>query len=149
MKQFNSIWRSSEEQQKKVLRLYSPESELIYLSFNPLKISHEPHWNPQWEQWHCYYQSLYVYKQDYTQLLLPYFDQIYPTKDAFDGTVEPCFDVCFYNWICKEDWQKIIDAIEKDLDTFSDIVKKFYIVFLEWIKKALCYTTIIVVEGNQ
>lgn len=31
------------------LRLYSNPSELVCLTFNPLKISNEPDWNPQWE----------------------------------------------------------------------------------------------------
>lgn len=67
--------------------------------------------------------------------MLPYFNQIYPTKDAFDETIEPCFDVCFYNWMKKEDWQKIIDAIEKDLDTFSLEVKTFISYFLNELRK--------------
>ena len=72
------------------LRLYAPESEKILLDFNPLKISEEPDWNPAWEEWHCYPTPLRIYKQDY-ELLIGYFNRIYPTQDAFDGTPEPVF----------------------------------------------------------
>ena len=47
-----------------------------------------------------------IYKQDY-ELLLGYFNKIYPVKDAFDGTLEPVFDVCFCNWIGKRDCSRI------------------------------------------
>ena len=57
-----------------------------------------------------------IYKQDY-ELLLGYFNKIYPVKDAFDGTLEPVFDVCFCNWIGKRDWYRIIDEIERDLNS--------------------------------
>ena len=64
----------------------------ILLDFHPLKISNEPDWNPMWEEWHCYAKPLRVFQQDY-QLLLGYFNKIYPTKDAFDGTNETFFDL--------------------------------------------------------
>lgn len=38
--------------------------------------------------------------------------KMYPTKDAFDGTPEPCFDVCFDNWIGIDDWMKVISEKE-------------------------------------
>lgn len=129
------------------LRLYAPENEKIVLDFNPLKISNEPDWNPSWEEWHCYAMPLRIYKQDY-ELLLDYFNKIYPTKDAFDGTVEPVFDVCFYNWIGKDDWLKVISEVEQDWENISYDKKPFFIDFLEWLREALKYTSIIVVEGN-
>lgn len=144
------VWLEPEEYKKqryKELRLYAPENEKILLDFNPLRISDEPSWNPMWEEWHCYLSPLRIYKQDY-ELLIKYFNKIYPTKDAFDGTPEAVFDVCFYNWIGKDDWQKIIIEIEKDIDKFSDSERAFFLNFLEWVKEALKYTTIIVVEGN-
>lgn len=70
---------------------------MVLLGFYPLRESDEPDWNPMPEDWSCYPEPLRVYKQDYTQLLLKYFAVIYPTKDAFDGTPEPEFDVCSYN----------------------------------------------------
>lgn len=90
-----------------------------------------------------------IYKQDYEILLKDYFDKMYPTKDAFDGTFEPCFDTCFYNWLGTDDWMKVISEIQNDLDSFQPDRKQFYIRFLSWIKEALKYTAIIVVEGNQ
>lgn len=144
------VWISNHEKQKELeLRLYAPKSEVIELTFNPLKLSEEPDWNPQWEEWHAYATPLVIYEQDYTILLKNYFDNMYPTKDAFDGTPEPCFDFCFYNWLGTEDWKKVITEIEKDLDGFPADRKTFYTDFLNWLKEALRHTTIIVVEGNQ
>lgn len=144
------IWLKPSEYKKQEyieLRLYAPKSEKILLDFNPLKISDEPDWNPAWEEWHCYHTPLRIYKQDY-ELLIDYFNGIYPTKDAFDGTPEPFFDVTSYNWISKDDWLKVISGIEQDLDSIFDDKKPFFIDFLEWVKEALNYTSIIIVEGN-
>lgn len=144
------IWLNPSEYKKqryKELRLYAPKDEKILLDFNPLRISHKPNWNPTWEEWHCYFAPLRIYKQDY-EILIEYFNKIYPIKDAFDGTSESFFDVCFYNWIGKNDWKKIICEIEKDIDDLSNSEKLFFKNFLEWLNEALKYTTIIVVEGN-
>lgn len=144
------IWLNPSDYKKQSyteLRLYAPKNEKILLDFNPLKISDEPDWNPEWEEWHCYATPLRIYKQDY-ELLLEYFDKIYPTKDAFDGSYEQTFDVCFSNWIGKDDWLKIICEIEKDIKDISDEEKPFFIAFINWIKQALNNTDIIVVEGN-
>ncbi|MDE5802453.1 MAG: BdrN protein [Lachnospiraceae bacterium] len=144
------IWLNPNEYRKQKyieLRLYAPQNEKIVLDFNPLKVSGEPDWNPAWEEWHCYAAPLRIYKQDY-ELLLDYFNKIYPTKDAFDGTMEPAFDVCSYNWIGRDDWFKVISEVEQDLENISDDKKPFFTDFLEWLRKALNYTSIIVVEGN-
>lgn len=144
------IWLKTndyENQKFIILRLYAPQNEKIFLDFNPLKISDEPDWNPMWEEWHCYEEPLRIFQQDY-QLLIAYFNKIYSTKNVFDGTNETFFDVCSYNWIGKNDWFHIIFEIEKELGNMSDDEKQFFIDFLEWLKKALNYTSIIVVEGN-
>ena len=77
-----------------------------------------------------------------------YFNKIYPIKDAFDGTLEQEFSVCVDNWIGKNDWIKIIFEIEKDLNGVLDGERIFLTGFLEWLKEALKYSSIIVVEGN-
>ncbi len=100
-----------------------------------------------WEEWHCYISPLRIYKQDY-ELLLDYFNKIYPTKDAFDGTLEPAFNVCFCNWIGKSDWHRIIDEIERDLSRVSNGKEGLLTGFLAWVKKALKHTSVIIVEGN-
>lgn len=144
------IWLKPSDYRKQKyieLRLYAPQNEKILLDFNPLKMSEEPDWNPAWEEWHCYAAPLRIYKQDY-ELLIDYFNKIYPIKDAFDGTLESVFDVCFYNWIGKNDWFKIIYEIEQELESISDDKKPFFIDFVEWLREALNYTSIIVVEGN-
>lgn len=131
----------------KELRLYAPENERIRLDFNPLRISDEADWNPRWEEWHCYCEPLRIYKQDY-ELLLEYFNKVYPIKDAFDGTTVSAFDVCFDNWIGEGKWRQIICEIEKDMDDFSDGEKAFFQNLIAWLTTALKYTAIIVVEGN-
>ena len=144
------VWLDLEEtkQQKYLeLRLHAPKEEKILLDFNPLSLSQEPDWNPMFEEWHCYRTPLRIYRQDY-ELLIPYFSKIYPTKDAFDGTPESVFDVCFDNWIGVEDWKIIIREIENGMDHHPAEEKRFLTSFLEWLKEALQYTNIIVVEGN-
>ncbi|MBD5157582.1 MAG: DUF2087 domain-containing protein [Butyrivibrio sp.] len=130
------------------LRLYSEQSEKICFTFNPLKMSAQPDWNPQWEEWHCYPEPLVVYIQDYEILLQKYFDMAYPTVDAFDGTAAERFDVCFDNWLGTKDWRIIVSGIENDLENQPPDRKEFYSDFLSWIKKVLEYSEIIVVEGN-
>ena len=129
------------------LRLHAPKDEKIFLEFEPLKISDIPDWNPTWAEWHCYRRPLRVYRQDY-ELLVDYFNKVYPVKDAFDGTLEPAFDICFGNWIGESDWLKIIFEIEQDLNHVSDEEKAFFTDFLAWLREALKHTSIIVVEGN-
>ncbi len=144
------VWLNFDEIEKQeyiVLRLYSPEDEKILLDFHPLKESSEINWNPMPEEWHCYHKPLRIYRQDY-KLLLDYFNKIYPTKDAFDGTPEPVFDLCFDNWIGKEDWNIIIQAIKKDIANHQEKEKMFLQSFVQWLEEALEYTNIIVVEGN-
>lgn len=144
------IWLQPSDYKKQQyikLRLYAPNKEKILLDFNPLKISNDAGWKPEWEDWHCYAAPLRIYMQDY-ELLLEYFNRVYPIKDAYSGTVEPAFDACFYNWIEKDDWLKIISEIEQDLGNISDNEKPFFIAFLEWLREALNHTSVIVVEGN-
>ena len=145
------VWCLQDERQKSPIeyRLYAPKSEKICLTFNPLKMSQKTDWNPQWEEWHCYRNPLVIYRQDYEKLLLSYFERLYPTKDAFSGETEPHFDVCFDNWVGKEDWEKFISGIEGEFNTFAEEEKTFYEELINWIKMALEYTSIIVVEGNQ
>lgn len=143
-------WLGFDETEKQThieLRLYAPADEKILLDFNPLKESEEPDWNPMPEEWSCYRTPLRIYKQDY-ELLLKYINKIYPTKDAFDGTVETAFDLCFDNWIGKEDWKIIINEIKQDTDNHSDNEKKILSDFIEWLNEALKHTNIIVVSGN-
>lgn len=144
------IWlqpRDYKKQQYINLRLYAPNNEKIRLDFNPLNISVEPGWKPKWEEWHCYAAPLRMYMQDY-ELLLAYFNKVYPIKDADKGIFESTFDVCSDNWIGKDDWLKIISEIEQDLKNISDDEKPFFMAFLKWIREALNHTAIIVVEGN-
>lgn len=144
------MWLDSNDyrnQKYKILRLFAPEDEKILLDFNPLKMSNSSGWNPMWEEWHCYAVPLRIYRQDY-ELLLPYFDKVFPTKDAFDGSSLQAFDVCSDNWIGKEDWLRIMSAMVEDMKNITDDRKAFMTAFLKWLNKALAHTMIIVVEGN-
>ena len=144
------VWLDPQEHEQQAyqeLRLHAPRTEKVSLEFHPLKMSREPGWNPAWAEWHCYAAPLRIYRQDY-RLLLSYFSRIYPTRDAFDGTPEPVFDVCSHNWIGKEEWLKFISGIEQNWAAIPDEQKPFFLAFLKWLKDALRHTAIIVVEGN-
>lgn len=130
------------------LSAYADKSEKTVITFEPLRMSDAPDWNPQWEEWHCYYAPLVLPLSDFESLLHSYFDRIYPTCDAFDRTPEECFDVCSYNWIGAEDWQIIVSAVRADFESFSGAERGFYRDFLEWLDEALKSTRIIVAEGN-
>ena len=138
---------ATEKQKYLELRLNAPKDERILLDFNPLKTSDIPNWEAKWKDWHCYNNPLRVYFQDY-EFLLSYFKGIYPFVDTSDGTLRQELDICFDNWIEKNDWLKIIEEIEVDLNYVSDSERKFLRDFIEWLKEALKHTTIIVVEGN-
>lgn len=132
------------------LRLYSPENEKIHITFNPLKMSAEPDWDPQWEEWNCYAEPLRIFLEDYNILLKDHFAVMYPTVDAFDKTPESAFDVTSFNWLGRADWQKVISAIEGNIaaGALTDERAAFYSTFLDWLKQALEHTEIIVAEGN-
>ena len=130
------------------LSVYADQSEKTAIMFEPLKMSDIPDWNPQWEDWNCYRAPLMIPFSDFERLLHKYFDKIYPTCDAFDGTPEERFDVCFHNWIGEKDWRIIMNAVSADISGFSGAERNFYGDFLEWLEEALKYTGIIVAEGN-
>ena len=98
------------------LRLNAPLGEHIRLDFNPFKISDVSGHEPSWKDWHCYRKPLRVYSPDF-DILVSYFNQVYPIIDASDNNERDRFDVCFDNWIKKDYWTKIIQNIEVDLIT--------------------------------
>lgn len=138
-----------DEQQPVVLRLYdnSPENSPC-LTFNPLKLSSEPDWNPMPEEWHCCSEPLRVYFEDYKRLLKGYFALMFPTKDAFDGTPEPVFDELYWNWLSAEDWGKALAAIRSGLPKFSPEEREFYEAFLKWFDEALELSSIVICESS-
>lgn len=130
------------------LRAFADKSEMTVITFEPLKMNDTSDWDPQWEEWNCYYEPLMIPLSDFKRLLSGYFNKIYPTRDAIDGTPEKYFDVCSPNWIGEKDWRIIISAIQADLESFSGTERKFYESFLDWLDEALKHTSIIVAEGN-
>lgn len=127
-----------------VLRCYSDEKEIILLEFNPCRNNIDP----QWEDWNYCANPLVVYSTDYNKLLLPYLNIVFPLVEPITGDIQDCFDVCFDNWIVKENWMKIIDAINRDIDSFPKNERIFYSKFCDWILSELKNVDIIVVEGN-
>lgn len=130
------------------LWLYSGQWFQTGITLQPVRISRDPDWNPRWEEWHCYLFPLSVGTRDYQQMLAGYFSQIYPTRDAFDGTPEQRFDPCGPNWLGAEDWEKMAQAIRGDMDGMSAKRRRFYDAFLRWLEAALRHTSIIVAEGD-
>lgn len=140
---------NAEERKPTVLRLYDSSTENSpRLTFNPLKISDAPDWNPVPEEWNCCSEPLIIYFEDYKRLLKSYFALMFPTKDAFDGTPEPIFDELYWNWLNKEDWDKALSAIRNDLPKFSSEEREFYEAFLRWFDEALELSNIIICESN-
>jgi len=119
------------------------------LTFQPVRLSGDPEWNPRWEEWHCYLFPLTIDIADHQRLLAGYFDRIFPTKDAFDGRPLPALDLCSCSWLGTEDWEALISAVRTGMGETSRRKKKFYDAFLRWLEAALTHTSIIVVEGNQ
>ena len=99
------------------------------------------------KDWHYYRYPLRVYSPDF-DILVSYFNQVYPIIDASDNNERDRFDVCFDNWIKKDYWIKIIHNIEVDLINLSKEEQEFLNTFIAWIKEALQHTSVIVVEGN-
>jgi hypothetical protein len=130
-------------------RCYSKADERVCLEFYPCKNIGK---NISWEEWHRKI-PLTVYSTDYCKLLLEYICSVYPVKDPTNDEVIESFDVCFDNWIGKEDWKKIIVGIKVKINRNnnrpSKTEKEFYENFIEWIEKELEWADMIVVEGNQ
>ena len=135
------------EQEYMELRLNAPFGEHIRLDFNPLHINDISNSSLSWKDWHCYRNPLRVYSPDF-DILVSYFNQVYPIIDASDNTERDSFDVCFDNWIKQGEWIKIINNIEADLINYSKVEQDFLKTFVDWIKEALQHTSVIVVEGN-
>lgn len=115
------------------------------MRFQPLRMTGS---DPQWEDWNCYANPLLVYDTDYNRFLMPYFEQLFPVIDPIDQSIQDRMDVCFGNWIGKQDWIRFMDYIKRDMNTLSQDIRKFYQELINWIVTALNETEVIVVEGN-
>mgnify|MGYP001187502038 FL=1 len=98
--------------------------------------------------WDCYRSILTIGWPDCEQLLIPTLKQIFPVKDPTNGEVQEEFDLCFDNWIGKEDWERWILLVRDCLPSLSEKESAFLFSVLEWIETALTYTTVMVVESN-
>lgn len=137
---------SQEKQIDLTPNLYTQSGEKIHLAFLPLRPDYGN--APQWEDWNCYRSILTIGWPDCEQLLIPTLKQIFPVKDPTNGEVQEEFDICFDNWIGKEDWERWIVLVRGNLSSMSTEESIFLRSILEWIETALTYTSVIVVEGN-
>lgn len=64
-----------------------------------------------------------------------FFKKVYPFVDASDGTLRQELYLCFDNWIEKNDWLKIVNEIENNLEHVSDSERKFLSDFINRTKK--------------
>ncbi len=128
------------------LRVYAGRSEKICYDFQPIKRNPATDWNPAWEDWHSYPEPLRIYLTDFEKLLRNYILPLFPTADAFDGSLQTAFDPCFDNWLSVSDYQKLIAAIETD--TIPPEHTLFYEQFIAWLKHALQQADIIIIESN-
>ena len=138
--------KSRERQINLPPRLYTQIGEKIHMAFMPLRPDCGN--DPQWEDWNCYRSILAIGWPDCEQLLIPTLKQIFPVKDPINGEVQEEFDLCFDNWIGKEDWERWILLVRDCLPSLSEKESAFLFSVLEWIETALTYTTVMVVESN-
>lgn len=138
--------KSRERQIDLTPRLYTQSGEKIHMAFLPLRPDCGN--DPQWEDWNCYRSILTIGWPDCEQLLIPTLKQIFPVKDPTNGEVQEEFDLCFDNWIGKEDWERWILLVRDCLPSLSEKESAFLFSVLEWIEIALTYTTVMVVESN-
>lgn len=129
------------------LRLYSKHSERLCLCFSPCYIDRDAD-DISWEDWHRYKQPLMVFVTDYRKLLIPYLKSVFPVNDPTNNEVQEFFDECWDNWLGEDAWHIIIGKIESDFLNFSEDERRFYTEFIDWVKKALTATPVIVIEGN-
>ncbi len=130
------------------VRLYSADSEKIFLEFKPARMPDDG--NMQWEDWNCY-DSVFVYKTDYDRLLVPTLKKLFPLEDPDPngfGTQE-YFDVCFDNWFGADSWKEFITLLEQLIPALTAEEQMFIRTLLPMFKGFLDISSIICVEGNQ
>lgn len=137
---------SHEKQIDLTPRLYTQSGEKIHLTFLPLR----PDCGnaPQWEDWNCYRSILTIGWPDCERLLIPSLKQIFPVKDLTNGEIQEEFDLCFDNWIGKEDWERWMHLVQDSLSSLPEKESAFLLSVLEWIETALTHTSVIIVESN-
>lgn len=114
-----------------VLKCFSLPDETTTLTFYPCNADTGP------EGWYdtCA-DTLTVFRTDYVKLLLPYLEH-----------VRPGFDACQDNRMDRDQWNSLIQEMERDMGNirFDDTAFDFYIGFAGWITKALSEYEVIVV----
>ena len=138
--------RSREKRIDLTPRLYAQRGEKIHLTFLPLRPDCGN--DPQWGDWNCYRSILTIGWPDCERLLIPALRQLFPIKDPTNGEVQEEFDLCFDNWIGKEDWERWILLVRDSLPSMTAEEAAFLRSILEWMETALTHTSAMIVESN-
>ena len=130
------------------VRLYSADSEKIFLEFKPARMPDDG--NMQWEDWNCY-DSVFVYKTDYDRLLVPTLKKLFPLEDPDPNGwgKQEYFDVCSPNWLGADSWKEFITLLEQLIPALTAEEQMFIRTLLPMFKGFLDISSIICVEGNQ
>lgn len=126
--------------------VYDGEGNEVHLTFLPLRPDCGN--DPQWEDWNCYRSILTIGWPDCERLLIPALRQLFPVKDPTNGEVQEEFDLCFDNWIGKEDWERWILLVRDSLLSMTAEEAAFLRSILEWMETALTHTSAMIVESN-
>ena len=124
------------------LRCYADKKEKICLEFHPCINTGE---NISWEEWHTS-DPLFIYATDY-DMLLPYFRRFFPLINPTNDEKQETFDLCFSNWIGRDDWQRIIEHMKSNVPT-KENESVFFNQFLDWLETQLSWADMIVVDSN-
>ncbi|MBO4399828.1 MAG: hypothetical protein J5795_06840 [Lachnospiraceae bacterium] len=129
------------------IRLYSDDGEKIELEFKPIFVPENG--ELQWEDWNCY-DSIMIYKTDYDKLLLSSIQSVFPVVDPTPNSwgLQEEFDLTSMNFIGKEDWSRIIDALLNRSNVAADQEKEFYDLFIKHLRSFMEVSEYFCIEGN-
>ncbi|MBQ2581129.1 MAG: hypothetical protein II574_05825 [Ruminococcus sp.] len=129
------------------VRLYSADSEKIFLEFKPVREQNGK--ELQWVDWNCY-DSVFVYQTDYNKLLVPALEKLFPLQDPdpLGWGMQDCFDATSMNWLGADKWNEYISALEQSRETLNKEEQMFIDTLLPMFRSFTEKSGIICVEGN-
>lgn len=132
----------------KTIECYSVGKEVVFLDFMPCKREDFNFIYDFYEVTNA--EFLRIFQTDYTKLLIPHLNKLFPLTDPITLESQLYLDVCFDNIFGKKEWQKFLDILKDAADsTYIEQEKAFYDAFLLWHNKQLLWADILMVEGNQ
>ncbi|MGY3777677.1 hypothetical protein [Isobaculum melis] len=132
----------------KMIQCYSDLNETVVLDFMPCKEEDYDFIYDFYDQTNT--EFLRIFETDYTRLIGPYLQPLFPLRDPITFELQPKFDSCFDQLLSKEDWEKLLDVLT--FEALPNVIKKekyFYESFISWHKKQLGWADMIMIEGNQ